>query len=70
MAPGWSTFWGYISCPILQPVEDVDATYEEVRAKGVEFIRTPETRSWGMRCAHFKDPDGNAWEINKWLEEN
>jgi hypothetical protein len=34
VAPGWSTFWGYISCPILQPVEDVDATYEEVRAKG------------------------------------
>jgi catechol 2,3-dioxygenase-like lactoylglutathione lyase family enzyme len=52
---------------IATGVEDVDAAYEELRSKGVEFIRTPETRSWGMRCAHFKDPDGNVWEINKWL---
>ena len=45
-------------------VEDVDAAYEELRAKGVEFIRTPEDREWGLRCAHFKDPDGNVWEIH------
>jgi catechol 2,3-dioxygenase-like lactoylglutathione lyase family enzyme len=54
---------------IVAPVEDVDAAYEELRSKGVEFIRIPEDRSWGMRCAHFKDPDGNVWEINKWLGE-
>lgn len=45
-------------------VEDVDAAYEELRAKGVEFIRAPEDREWGLRCAHFKDPDGNVWEIH------
>jgi lactoylglutathione lyase len=45
-------------------VEDVDAAYEELRAKGVEFIRVPEDRDWGLRCAHFKDPDGNVWEIH------
>jgi len=23
----------------------------------------PEDRHWGLRCAHFKDPDGNVCEI-------
>ncbi len=49
---------------LVAPVEDVDAAYEELRSRGVEFIRTPEDRWWGMRCAHFKDPDGNVWEIH------
>ncbi|MGB6454560.1 MAG: glyoxalase superfamily protein [Streptosporangiaceae bacterium] len=50
-------------------VDDVDAAYAELRAKGVEFIRAPEDRSWGMRCAHFKDPEGNVWEIHKRFRE-
>jgi lactoylglutathione lyase len=54
---------------IVAPVEDVDAAYEDLRSKGVEFIRPPEDHSWGMRCGHFKDPDGNVWEIHKWLAE-
>jgi len=45
-------------------VEDVDAAYEELRAGGAEFLRAPEDRHWGLRCAHFKDPDGNVWEIH------
>jgi lactoylglutathione lyase len=45
-------------------VGDVDAAYEELRAKGAEFVRAPEDRPWGLRCAHFKDPDGNVWEIH------
>jgi catechol 2,3-dioxygenase-like lactoylglutathione lyase family enzyme len=45
-------------------VDDVDAAYEELRAKGARFIRAPEDRPWGLRCAHFKDPDGNVWEIH------
>ena len=45
-------------------VNDVDAAYAELLAKGAEFIRPPEDRHWGLRCAHFKDPDGNVWEIH------
>jgi catechol 2,3-dioxygenase-like lactoylglutathione lyase family enzyme len=52
------------SSMIVTSVDDVDALYEELLAKGVEFIRTPEDRRWGKRCAHFKDPDGNVWEIH------
>jgi lactoylglutathione lyase len=45
-------------------VGDVDAAYQELRARGAEFIRPPEDRPWGLRCAHFLDPDGNVWEIH------
>jgi uncharacterized glyoxalase superfamily protein PhnB len=50
-------------------VDDVDAAYEELRSKGAEFIRAPEDRHWGLRCAHFKDPDGNVWEIHAPVRE-
>jgi lactoylglutathione lyase len=46
-------------------VEDVDATYEALRAKGVTFLRPPTDQSWGLRTAHFADPEGNFWEINQ-----
>jgi lactoylglutathione lyase len=54
---------------VVTAVDDVDALYEELRSKGVEFIRIPEDRRWGMRTAHFKDPDGNVWEIHTRLRE-
>jgi lactoylglutathione lyase len=44
-------------------VDDVDAVYTDLLAKGVEFVREPETRPWGMRTAHFADPEGNIWEV-------
>ena len=50
-------------------VDDVDAAYEELRARGAEFIRVPGDRHWGLRCAHFKDPDGNIWEIHAPVSE-
>ena len=45
-------------------VADVDAAYAELRDRGAQFLRVPEDRPWGLRCAHFKDPDGNVWEIH------
>jgi lactoylglutathione lyase len=46
-------------------VADVDAAYEELTAKGVTFLRPPTDQSWGLRTAHFVDPEGNTWEINQ-----
>ena len=45
-------------------VENVDASYEALKAKGVTFLRPPTNQSWGLRTAHFADPEGNLWEIN------
>ena len=44
-------------------VDDVDAFYTDLTDRGVEFVRPPIDRPWGMRTAHFKDPEGNIWEI-------
>ncbi|HLJ67270.1 MAG TPA: VOC family protein [Chloroflexota bacterium] len=52
-----------VSGQLVSFVEDVDAVYADLVAKGVEFVREPVDRAWGMRTAHFRDPDGNIWEI-------
>ena len=46
-------------------VADVDAAYEELKAKGVMLVRPPTDQPWGLRTAHFADPEGNLWEINQ-----
>jgi catechol 2,3-dioxygenase-like lactoylglutathione lyase family enzyme len=51
------------SSQLVAFVDDVDQTYRDLAAQGVEFVREPIEREWGMRTAHFKDPDGNVWEI-------
>ena len=40
-------------------VDDIDATYEALKAKGVAFTAPPEKQPWGGALAHFRDPDGN-----------
>ncbi|MBK8987612.1 MAG: VOC family protein [Chloroflexi bacterium] len=49
-------------------VEDVDATCEQLKASGVQLSTEPTDRpDWGIRTAHFRDPDGNLIEINQSL---
>ena len=50
---------------LVTGVEDVDAAYEALLAKGVTFLRPPTDQPWGLRTAHFADPEGNIWEINQ-----
>jgi lactoylglutathione lyase len=44
-------------------VDDVDATCEELRSRGVELLNGPMDRPWGIRTASFRDPGGHIWEI-------
>lgn len=43
--------------------DDLDATFADLKAKGVEFPVEPETVPWdpdsNSRWAQFADPDGN-----------
>jgi len=48
-------------------VADVDALYADLTARGVTFVRPPADQRWGLRTAHFADPEGNLWEINQFL---
>jgi lactoylglutathione lyase len=50
---------GYIAVSVV----DVDSTYAELKAKGVMFVQLPTDKPWGLRMAHFTDPEGNLWEI-------
>jgi catechol 2,3-dioxygenase-like lactoylglutathione lyase family enzyme len=40
-------------------VEDVNETYAELKARGVEFLSEPADQDWGARLVGLKDPDGN-----------
>lgn len=45
-------------------VDDADLIYNTMKSKGVVFITQPQDRpDWGLRTAHFCDPDGNLIEI-------
>ncbi len=44
-------------------VEDVDAAYQSLTAKGLTFIKPPKDQTWGRRTAYFADPEGNLWEL-------
>ena len=46
-------------------VNDVDATCEELKNRGVDLLNGPMDRPWGIRTASFKDPSGHIWEIAK-----
>ncbi|MES2342218.1 MAG: VOC family protein [Pseudomonadota bacterium] len=41
-------------------VDDIEASYEALKAKGVPFLGPPEKMVWGGTLAHFKDPAGNT----------
>jgi catechol 2,3-dioxygenase-like lactoylglutathione lyase family enzyme len=43
--------------------DDVFATAEAMKAKGVEFASDPRKESWGT-SAIFKDPDGNQYVLS------
>jgi catechol 2,3-dioxygenase-like lactoylglutathione lyase family enzyme len=44
--------------------DDCHATYEELRARGVEFTEPPEERFYGID-ASFRDPFGNPWRLTQ-----
>ena len=50
-------FDGALAC------DNVEKTYEELKAKGVEFMEPPKKEHWGT-FATFKDPDGNQFLLS------
>jgi serine phosphatase RsbU (regulator of sigma subunit) len=43
--------------------DDIDALYEEWRARGVHFHHPPQTPIWGGMFTSFEDVDGNSFVI-------
>ena len=51
-------------------VEDLDAVYAELKAKGVSFMGAPrDIPGWTMRCVMLRDPEGNLIELSGPLKE-
>ena len=42
-------------------VDDIQATYDHLRKKGVKFHLAPRREKWGGILANFEDPDGNQF---------
>jgi len=55
--PPGSSFNGALAC------DNVQKTYDELTARGVEFVLPPKEASWGT-FAIMKDPDGNRFVLS------
>jgi uncharacterized glyoxalase superfamily protein PhnB len=49
---------------VFLTTDDVQAAYEELRDRGVEFTEAPAERPYGIDSA-FRDPSGNAYRLGK-----
>jgi uncharacterized glyoxalase superfamily protein PhnB len=47
--------------------ENCQASYEELKARGVEFVEAPEQRPYGIDAA-FRDPSGNNFRLTQAME--
>lgn len=45
--------------------DDLDATFEAVRASGAEVLQEPMDQGWGPRDCAFRDPSGNTVRISQ-----
>jgi catechol 2,3-dioxygenase-like lactoylglutathione lyase family enzyme len=43
--------------------DNVERTYDELNARGVDFVSPPQKQPWGT-FAIFKDPDGNQFVLS------
>ena len=44
--------------------DDARASYEELKARGVEFVEEPEERPYGIDSG-FRDPSGNSFRLTQ-----
>jgi len=49
---------------VFLTTDDCQASYEQLRDRGVEFTETPEERPYGIDCG-FRDPSGNSIRLTE-----
>ena len=45
--------------------DDLDATFEKVRASGADIVQEPTDQPWGPRDCAVRDPSGNLVRIDQ-----
>ena len=49
---------------VFLTTDDVQASYEELKGRGVDFVEEPEERPYGIDSA-FRDPSGNNFRLTQ-----
>ena len=49
---------------VFLTTDDVQASYEELKGRGVEFTEPPEERPYGIDSG-FRDPSGNSFRLTQ-----
>jgi uncharacterized glyoxalase superfamily protein PhnB len=49
---------------VFLTTDDCQASYDELRARGVEFTEAPEQRPYGIDSG-FRDPSGNSFRLTQ-----
>lgn len=72
--PGWDTKKTknrQDNSVIIVEVDDLSDTYDKLKSKGVAFLNEPtDVPAWGIRVAHFRDTEGNLFEIYSGLPKD
>ena len=50
---------------VIFRTDDVDATFEQIRAAGGEVLQEPIDQPYGVRDCAFRDPSGNMLRFNQ-----
>ncbi|MBU6534248.1 VOC family protein [Streptomyces sp. NPDC057245] len=50
---------------VIFTTDDVDATFERIRAAGAEVLQEPVDQPYGVRDCAFRDPAGNMLRFNQ-----
>jgi uncharacterized glyoxalase superfamily protein PhnB len=53
-----------VAATLFLTTDDCEASYKELRARGVEFTEAPEERPYGIDSG-FRDPSGNAFRLTQ-----
>ena len=53
-----------VASPIFLTTDDCQASYQELRGRGVEFTETPEERPYGIDSG-LRDPSGNSIRLTQ-----
>jgi catechol 2,3-dioxygenase-like lactoylglutathione lyase family enzyme len=59
---------GALGLTLILNTDDCRKTYEELKAKGVEFLDEPTEQPYGIDCG-FRDPFGNQSRITQPVQE-
>jgi catechol 2,3-dioxygenase-like lactoylglutathione lyase family enzyme len=53
---------------VFLTTDDIQASYEDLKGRGVEFVEAPEERPYGIDSS-FRDPSGNHFRLTQIRQE-